>query len=151
MSILSTISGALHLYGKSINSNAFTNVTFEFKSTPTDLPETPTWVVTIKLVGTMYTGFLTAPEPGPTEEIPQKTFEDVFRQEFSGKADSEELALKAAYEQIKGQIELFLKIREEETAFAQQAMLTVSSDDQAGLSSLWGSSESPLEGQVGGP
>lgn len=149
MSILSAISEALHLYGKSINRNAVTNVTFEFKNTPTDLPATPTWVVTIKLVGTTYTGSLVTLDPGAAEAPFPKTFEDVFRQEFSGEADSEQEALREAYEQIKDQVAAFLRAREEETAFAQQAMLTVTSDDQVELSSLWAASEAPVDGQVG--
>jgi hypothetical protein len=146
MSILSAISEALHLYGKSINRNAVTNVIFEFKNTPTDLPVTPTWVVTVKLVGTTYTGDLTTLDPGTTEASSQKTFEDVFRQEFSGEADSEQEALREAYEQIKGQVAFFLRVREEETSFAQQAMLAITSDNQVELSSLWVSSEAPVEG-----
>jgi len=146
MSILSSISGALHLYGRSINRNEVTNVTFEFKNTPTDLPDTPTWVVTVKLVGTTYTGYRTTLDPGSIEAVSQKTFEDVFRQEFSGEADSEQEALRKAYEQIKAQIDTFLRAREEETAFAQQAMLTVNSGDQVELSALWASSETPVEG-----
>ena len=63
-------------------------------------------------------------------------------------AYSEEEALRAAYDEIKGRVSAFLKAREEETAFAQQAMLTVASDDQVELSTLWTSSEAPVDGQA---
>jgi hypothetical protein len=151
MSILATISEALHLYGKSINRNAVTNVTFEFKNTPTDLPSTPTWVVAIRLVGNTYTGDLGSLNPETTESVDPKNFEDVFAQEFKGEADSEQEALIEAYTQIKDRIASFLRAREEETSFAQAAMLSVTSYDQVQLSSLWDSSEAPVEGQVDEP
>ncbi len=154
MSILSTISESLHLYGKAINRNALTSVTIEFKSSPVEvLPANPLWEVTIKLSGDRYTGDLgiLSQEAGPDEvsEIP-KVFENIFSQEFRGSAHSEDLALRAAYDEIKGRIADFLRAREEETAFAQQAMLTVNSDDQVELSSLWGGSDPLAELQVEG-
>jgi hypothetical protein len=155
MSILSTISEALHLYGKAINRNALTSVTFEFKSSPVEvLPSNPLWEVTVKLSGDKYTGDLSilSQEPGAedTGEVP-KVFENMFSQEFRGAAHSEELALKAAYDEIKGRVAAFLRAREEETAFAQQAMLTVTSDDQVELSALWASSEAPVDGEAETP
>lgn len=138
MSILSTISEALHLYGKSINREAVTNVTFKFRNNLTDIPSMfPTWEVTIKLVG--------------NTAVSLEKVDELFSQEFKGEAGSEELALKAAYDEIKGRVAAFLRAREEETAFAQQAMLTVASDDQVALSALWASSEAPVEGQAEGP
>jgi hypothetical protein len=145
MSILSSISEALHLYGKAINRNAVTSVTFEFRNSPTDLPSTPTWVVIIRLIGDMYTGNLSTLNPGTTGQV-DPNFEGIFAQEFKGEASSEQEALKEAYDEIKGRIGAFLKSREEETAFAQQAMLTVNSGDQVELSALWASSETPVEG-----
>lgn len=155
MSILSTISEALHLYGRAINRNVLTSVTFEFKSSPVEvLQSNPIWEVTIKLSGDRYTGDLSilSQEPGAEDvgEVP-KVFENVFSQEFRGVASSEELALKAAYDEIKVRVAAFLRAREEETSFAQQAMLTVTSDDQVELSTLWASSEALVEGQVGAP
>jgi len=152
MSILSTISEALHLYGKAINRNALTSVTFEFRNSPVEvLPSNPLWEVVIKLSGDKYTGDLSIlnQEPGAEDvaEAP-KVFENVFSQEFRGSAYSEEEALRVAYDEIKGRVALFLKAREEEAAFAQQAMLTVASDDQVELSTLWTSSESPVDGEV---
>lgn len=145
MSILSTISEALHLYGKAINRNAVTSVTFEFKNTPTDLPSTPTWLVKVRLVGGLYLGDLNDPNPVVTESG-APNFED-FSQEFNGEACSEQGALKEAYDQISGRIASFLKSREEETFFAQQAMLTVTSDDQVELSALWFHSNPSVEEQ----
>jgi hypothetical protein len=155
MSILSTISEALHLYGKAINRNVLTSVTFEFKSSPVEvLPSNPIWEVTIKLSGDRYTGDLSIlSQESSAEDVSEapKVFENVFSQEFKGAASSEELALKVAYEEIKVRVASFLRAREEETAFAQQAMLTVTSDDQVELSALWASSEAPVEGQVEAP
>ena len=155
MSILSTISEALHLYGKAINRNTVTNVIFEFKNFQTDLPSTPTWEVLIRLIGKAYSGdlrvFNRAPDGSPAteaESIEPKNFETIFSQEFKGEADSEEAALKAAYDQIKGHIEYFLRAREEETVFAQQAMMSVTTEDQVELSSLW--SRPNAEGDVVG-
>jgi len=152
MSILSTISGALHLYGKAINRNALTSVTFDFKSSPVEvLPSSPLWEVVIKLSGDKYTGDLgilnQEPGIGDVDEAP-KVFENVFSQEFRGTASSEEEALRVAYDEIKVRVADFLKSREEETAFAQQAMLTVASEDQVELSTLWASPEAPIEGEV---
>lgn len=154
MSILSTISEALHLYGKAINRNALTSVTFEFKSSPVEvLPSAPPWEVTIKLSGDKYTGDLSIlnQESGTEDFETPKVFENVFSQTFRGVAHSEEQALKVAYEEIKGRVASFLKVREEDTSFAQQAMLAVSSDDQVELFTLWSSSEAPVEGQADTP
>jgi hypothetical protein len=154
MSILSTISEALHLYGKAINRNTVTNVIFEFKNFQTDLPSTPTWEVIIRLVGKTYSADLRVfnravdgqPEP-EVESLDSNNFETVFSQEFKGEADSEEMALKAAYDQIKGRIEYFLRAREEETAFAQQAMMSVTTDEKTELTSLWETTNTSAESQ----
>lgn len=154
MSILSTISEALHLYGKSINRNAVTNVTVSFRNTLTDLPATsPTWEVTIKLSGDRYTGDLQVFNREPAEDastVDPKAFENIFSQEFKGEADSEEVALKIAYEQIKGRVEFLLREREEETSFAQQAMMAVTTDLQMDLSTLWPSSNASSDVVVDG-
>ena len=124
MSILSTISEALCLYGKSINRNAVVRVTFEFKNTPTDLPGCfPTWEVIVKLLGNT---------SGDCENV-----ETLFTQEFKGEASSEAEAIQQAFDQIKERVQSFLASREEETQFAQQAAMLVSSGDQADLSDLW--------------
>jgi hypothetical protein len=150
MSILSNISEALHLYGKAINRTALTSVTFEFKSSSVEvLPSNPLWEVTIKLSGDKYTGDLSIlSQESSAEDVSEapKVFENVFSQEFKGTASSEEEALRAAYDEIKGRVASFLRTREEDTAFAQSAMLMVASDDQVVLSDLWSSSESPVEG-----
>lgn len=151
MSILSTISEALHLYGKAINRNALTSVTFEFKSSPVEvLPSSPLWEVTVKLSGDRYTGDLSilSQEAGTEDVEAPKVFENMFSQTFRGAAYSEELALRAAYDEIKVRVTSFLKAREEETSFAQQAMLTVAAEDQVELSTLWVSSEALIEGQA---
>ena len=151
MSILSTISEALHLYGKAINRNALTSVTFEFKSSPVEvLPSSPLWEVTVKLSGDRYTGDLSilSQEVGTEDVETPKVFENMFSQTFRGAAHSEELALRAAYDEIKVRVTSFLKAREEETSFAQQAMLTVAAEDQVELSTLWVSSEALIEGQA---
>jgi hypothetical protein len=153
MSILSTISEALHLYGKAINRSTVTNVILEFKNFQTDLPSTPTWEVVIRLEGKTYSGDLGVfnravdGQPEPVETLDPKNFETVFTQEFKGEADSEELALKAAYDQIKGRIEYFLRAREEETSFAQQAMMSVTTDEQVALTYLWATHNTLEESQ----
>jgi hypothetical protein len=154
MSILSAISEALHLYGKAINRNALTSVTFEFKSSPVEiLPPNPIWEVTVKLSGDKYTGDLSilSQEPGVEDvgEAP-KVFENVFSQVFKGSAYSEEEALRAAYDQVKSRVEYLLREREEETAFAQQAMMAVTTDLQVDLSALWSTSNPSTEGQPEG-
>jgi len=154
MSILSTISEALHLYGKAINRNALTSVTFEFKNSPVEvLPSSPPWEVIVKLSGDKYTGDLSilSQEAGAEDVETPKVFENVFSQIFKGSAHSEELALRAAYDEIKGRVASFLKAREEETSFAQQAMLTVAAESQVELSALWIGLEAPIEGQVETP
>lgn len=89
MSILSTISEALHLYGKAINRNVLTSVTFEFKSSPVEvLPSNPIWEVTIKLSGDRYTGDLSIlSQESSAEDVSEapKVFENVFSQEFRGR------------------------------------------------------------------
>ena len=154
MSILSTISEALHLYGKAINRNALTSVTFEFKNSPVEvLPSNPLWEVVIKLSGDKYTGDLSIlnQEPGAEDvaEAP-KVFENVFSQEFRGSAYSEEEALRVAYDEIQARVEFFLRSREDDTAFAQQAMMVITSNPQVELTDLWAGSDPPVDGLAEG-
>lgn len=152
MSILSTISEALHLYGKAINRNALTTVTFEFKSSPVEvLPANATWEVTVKLSGDRYTGDLSIlSQDTDTEGATPKIFENVFFQEFKGEAHTEELALESAYMEVEARVQGFLRAREEDTAFAQQAMMTITANPQVELTDLWAGSDPPAEGQPEG-
>ena len=151
MSILATISEALHISGKAINRNALTTVTFTFKSSPVEeLPAGSTWEVTVKLSGDRYTGDLSILDQGTESDAAPNVFENVFSQEFKGEAHTEELALAAAYDEVQARVECFLRSREEDTAFAQQAMLTITSHPQVELTDLWAGSDPPAEGLAEG-
>jgi hypothetical protein len=151
MSILSTISEALHIYGKAINRNALTTVTFTFKSSPVEeLPADSTWEVIVKLSGDRYTGDLSILDQGTEDTAAPKIFENVFTQEFKGEAHTEELALESAYAEIQARVACFLRSREEDTAFAQQAMMTITSNPQVELTDLWVGADPPSEGLAEG-
>ena len=136
MTALSTIAESLHLFGKSINRQSITKVTFEFVHSPTDLPEVDdgVWTVLIKLVG--------------TTDIEEKDATINFTQEFFGKGASEGAALDEALAIIKDRITSFAQSRREETLFAIEAVNTVSTDAQLELSSLWPSTETPVTSET---
>ena len=58
--------------------------------------------------------------------------------------------MEAAYLEVQARVQGFLRSREEDTAFAQQAMMTITANPQVELTDLWAGSDPPAEGQVEG-
>jgi hypothetical protein len=129
MSAFNSLASALHLLGKSIDPNSITKVVMTFEHVPSDLIGVleGEWHLQVILTGTK----------GLSEEGVQLG----YTREFGGSGMTEEVAFKEVANLVKGEIKNFLHLREEETKFAEQAMMTVCSEQNPDLASMWPSTD----------
>lgn len=136
MSPFNSLTSALHLLGKVIDPPSITKVTMTFEHAPSDFGATDgDWKLKVSLIG--------------IKDISETGVSIAFTQEFTGSGSTEVEAFDQAFKHVKGTIENFLRLRIEETKFAQQAMMTVSSPQNPDLASMWPSSDTREEGQPG--
>jgi hypothetical protein len=112
------------LLGKAINPQAVTNVHFDFDYLPSDLPSETEWKLKVTLSGTKE---LT---PDGTETVL------AFTQEVTACESTETEAVVEVHKRLANLIDSFVGLRKEELAFAEQAVMTVHSEE-GDLTSLW--------------
>ena len=136
MSPFNSLTTALHLLGKVIDPPSITKVTMTFEHAPSDFGATDVdWKLKVSLIG--------------IKEISEEGVNIAFTQDFTGVGSTEVEAFNQAFKHVQGTIQNFLRLRVEETKFAEQAMMTVSSPQNPDLASMWPSSDSHDEGQPG--
>ncbi len=135
MSAFSSLSAALHLLGKSIDPQSITKVVMSFEHIPSDLPGMldGDWSLNISLVG--------------TKNISDEGASIAFKQEYSGRGNTEMEAFNEAFKQVQQATQNFLLLRMEESTYAEQAMKTVCDEQNPDLASMWPSSDTREQGE----
>jgi hypothetical protein len=135
MSAFSSLTSALHLLGKAIDPQSITKVVMSFEHIPSDLPGMldGDWSLNISLVG--------------TKNISDEGASIAFKQEYSGRGNTEMEAFNEAFKQVQQATQNFLLLRMEESTYAEQAMKTVCDEQNPDLASMWPSSDTREQGE----
>ena len=135
MSAFSSLTSALHLLGKAIDPQSITKVVMSFEHIPSDLPGMldGDWSLNISLVG--------------TKSISDEGASIAFKQEYSGRGNTEMEAFNEAFKQVQQATQNFLLLRMEESTYAEQAMKTVCDEQNPDLASMWPSSDTREQGE----
>lgn len=121
MSILSNLAASLHLLGKAIDPTSITKVEYAFRHTECDIDEFQ-WEVEATLTG--------------STKIQEQGLDVAYTQRWKDEGFTEYDALVKVYDQVSKAIENFHKKRLVEANLAEQAVMTVCSQ-QLDLGDLW--------------
>lgn len=91
------------------------------------------WSLNISLVG--------------TKSISDEGASIAFKQEYSGRGNTEMEAFNEAFKQVQQATQNFLLLRMEESTYAEQAMKTVCDEQNPDLASMWPSSDTREQGE----
>lgn len=111
MSHLSVLADSLLFLGKSIDPQSVTKVLFGFEHSPSDIG-LDVWKFKVTLQGSKGDE-----DPGGAQLS--------FSQSWEGSGATEEEAIKATFKPVQAHIQGFHRLREEETGFAEQALLVL--------------------------
>jgi hypothetical protein len=131
MSHLSILADALLFLGKSIDPQSVTKVIFGFEHSPSDIG-LDVWKFKATLQGSKGDE-----DPGGAQLS--------FSQSWEGMGHTDEEAIRATFKPVQAHIEGFLRLRENETGFAQQALLVLTGSGV--LQGIWATEDpaSPVE------